>query len=137
MVVVRASEVKPYVSPLPHKRELRVLLSPRIHHTSNLLGMGMVTIQPGESGNPHNHEKEQETWFVISGEGKLVIGKEEVHLEPDMLVVAPAGIPHQIFNDGSNVLKALFIFTPAGPEEPHFLETVENAVAGDNNHVLS
>ena len=135
MVIVKASEVNSYISPHPHRRELRVLLSPKIHHTSKLLGMGMVTIQPGECGNPHTHEGEQETWFVISGEGKLIIGEEEVHLEPDMLIVAPAGVPHQIFNDGCDVLKALFIFSPAGPEEPHFLESVENAVSNDNKRV--
>lgn len=129
MLVVKASEVKPFISPLPHQRELKVLLSPKIHHTSNLLGMGMVTIQPGQSGNPHLHEKEQETWFVISGHGKLVIGEEEVALEPEIVVVAPTGIPHQIINDSREILKALFIFTPAGPEEPHLLKTVENAVS--------
>jgi len=132
MVVVKASDVTPFISPLPHQRELRVLLSPDVHGTSELIGMGMVTIQPGQSGNPHTHHTEQESWFVISGTGKLVIGEEEVHLEPDMVVVAPSGVPHQILNDGEEILKALFIFTPAGPEKPHVLESVENAVAQED-----
>jgi oxalate decarboxylase/phosphoglucose isomerase-like protein (cupin superfamily) len=34
-----------------------------------------------------------------------------------MVVVAPKGITHQIINDGEGELKALFIFSPAGPEK--------------------
>ena len=128
MVVVRANEVKSYWSPPPHHRELKVLLSPKIHGTSKLIGMGLVTVPSGESGNPHHHQNEQETWYIISGNGKLKIGKEEIKLEPDMVVVAPAGVEHQILNTGDEILKALFIFNPAGPEEPFTLSSVENAV---------
>ena len=117
MVVVRMDEIKPFWSKPPNHRELKVLLSPKIHGTSKMLGMGMVTVPPGESGNTHSHETEQETWFIISGRGKLSIGDETVELEPNMIVVAPTGMPHQIINDGNDELKALFIFTPAGPEE--------------------
>jgi oxalate decarboxylase/phosphoglucose isomerase-like protein (cupin superfamily) len=41
-------------------------------------------------------------------------------LAPDMVVVAPAGMEHQIINDGDEPLKALFLFSPAGPEENYF-----------------
>ncbi len=117
MIITRAKEVTSYWSKLPHHRELKVLLSPKIHGTSKMLGMGMVTVPPGESGNPHKHESEQETWYIISGYGKLIIGMEEAELEPEMVVVAQAGVEHQIMNTGDEPLKALFIFTPAGPEE--------------------
>ena len=132
MVVIKASEVKSYISPLPYRRELKVLLSPKIHKTSNLIGMGMVIVQPGEAGNPHIHQTEQEIWFVISGSGQLVIGGEVVQLEPELVIVAPPGVPHQIMNKGKDILKALFIFTPAGPEQPHNLEIVENAISADH-----
>lgn len=117
MIVVRINEIKSYWSLPPHHRELKVLLSPKIHGTSPNLGMGLVTIPPGESGNKHTHDIEQETWFIVSGRGKLSIGDETVELEQDMVVVAPAGVQHQIINNGREELKALFIFTPAGPEE--------------------
>ena len=39
-----------------------------------------------------------------------------------------AGIKHKIKNYGDEVLKAIFIFTPARPEEPHVLKSVENEV---------
>ncbi len=117
MIVNKTKNVKPFWSSLPYHRELKVLLSPKIHGTSPQLSIGVVTIPPGESGNRHLHHTEQETWYILSGEGKLIIGHEEINLEPEMVVVAYAGEKHQIKNTGNEPLKALFIFTPAGPEE--------------------
>ncbi|NPV41613.1 MAG: cupin domain-containing protein [Anaerolineae bacterium] len=122
LVVIDANQVQPFWSAPPNRRELRVLLSPKIHDTSPDLAVGLVTIPPGESGNSHFHAAEQETWYVLSGFGKLVIGDERVDLKPDMVVVAPVGVTHQIINDGKEILKALFIFSPAGPEEEFIVE---------------
>jgi mannose-6-phosphate isomerase-like protein (cupin superfamily) len=96
-----------------------VLLSPALQDVSDKLSIGMVILPPGASGDPHTHEDCQETWYVISGKGKLRIGDEEIMLVPDTLVVAPQGVEHQIFGDSQETLKALFIFSPAGPEEEH------------------
>ena len=49
----------------------------------------------------------------------LKIGDEQIMLVPDTVVVAPMGVEHQIFGDSTETLKALFIFSPAGPEEEH------------------
>jgi mannose-6-phosphate isomerase-like protein (cupin superfamily) len=122
LVVIDANQVQPFWSAPPNRRELRVLLSPKIHNTSPDLAVGLVTIPPGESGNSHSHAAEQETWYVLSGTGKLNIGSEEIKLQPDMIAVAPAGVEHQIINTGSKPLKALFIFSPAGPEEEFIVE---------------
>ena len=112
-----ADDVMPFWSSPPNRRALKVLLSPKIHPTSSNIGIGLVTIPPGGTGNSHSHDVEQETWYVVSGKGKLIIGEETVQVTPDMVVVAPSGVVHQILNDGEEELKALFIFTPAGPEE--------------------
>jgi len=117
IISIKADHVKSFWSKPPYHRELKVLLSPKIHHTSENLGLGMVRIPPGESGNAHWHNEEQETWFILSGRGKLVIGEDSIELVPNMVVVVPFGVQHQIINDGNEELEALFIFTPAGPEE--------------------
>lgn len=122
VVAIKAGEVKPFWSAPPYHRELKVLLSPKIHNTSDGLGMGLVTIPQGESGNMHTHGIVQETWFIISGSGKLIVGSDTISLEPNMMVVAPSGVPHQILNDGIDELKALFMFSPAGPEEEFIVE---------------
>lgn len=121
MIIVNAEKVKGRWSPPPHQRELKVLLSPAIQDVSKDLSIGMVILPPGESGDPHTHGDSQEAWYVISGTGKLIIGDEIAELTPDTVVVAPQGVEHQILNDGEEPLKALFLFSPAGPEEEHLL----------------
>jgi mannose-6-phosphate isomerase-like protein (cupin superfamily) len=108
------------MSPPPHQRELKILLSPALQAVSKGLSMGLVVLPPGESGDPHVHDDSQEAWYVISGKGKLRVGSEVAQLAPDMVVVAPAKLEHQIINDGNEPLKALFLFSPAGPEENYF-----------------
>lgn len=119
MLVIHADEVEGWWSPPPHKRELKVLLSPALQNVSKDLSIGIVILPPGESGDPHTHRHSQETWFVISGKGKLKIGGEIADLVPDAVVVAPSDVEHQIFNDSEEPLKALFLFSPAGPEEAY------------------
>ena len=116
MVIRRLKDIKPFWSSPPHHRSLRVLLSPALNNSNKNLGLGVVEIPPGESGNAHQHAGEQETWYILSGKGKLIIGADTYEVEPDMVITAPEGIPHQILNDGNEILKAIFIFIPAGPE---------------------
>jgi len=59
---------------------------------------------------------EQEVWYVVSGSGIIRVGDEEAQLRPDTIVVAPPGVEHQLTNDGTEDLKAIWLFTPAGPE---------------------
>jgi len=117
MIIRKLNDVEPFWSAPPHHRKLRVLLSPKLKNSNHNLGLGVVEIPPGESGNAHQHTGEQETWYILSGMGKLIIGDVTYEIEPDMVITAPENIPHQILNDGKEVLKAIFIFTPAGPEE--------------------
>jgi len=117
MVICKLKDVEPFWSAQPHHRKLRVLLSPKLKNSNHNLGLGVVEIPPGESGNAHQHPGEQETWYILSGKGKLMIDGVTFEIEPDMVITAPKGIPHQILNDGNKALKAIFIFTPAGPEE--------------------
>ena len=117
MITIQADQVESWWSPLPHSRELKVLLSPALHEVSKDLSIGMVNLPPDASGDPHTHTESQEAWYVIEGKGKLRIGEEVASLEPGMVVVAPAGVEHQIYNDSEDNLKALFLFSPAGPEE--------------------
>jgi len=76
----------------------------------------MVILPPGFTSSPHVHATEQEVWYIISGSGRVRIGDEEAELRPDTIAVAPPGVEHQLINDGTEDLKAIWLFTPAGPE---------------------
>ncbi len=124
MIVVRADEVKGIWTKAPHHRELKVLLSPFLQDVSKDLSIGMVTIPPGEKGDPHIHHAEQEVWYGLEGKGVLRIGDQDVELAPNTIVVAPTGVEHQILNPGEDTMKALFMFSPAGPEKSHIPEKI-------------
>ncbi len=116
MVIVHADEIEGWVNPPPHQRTLKVLLSPELQPVTKGLGMGMVILPPNFTSSAHSHETEQEVWFVISGTGKVRVGDEVADIRPETVIVAPPGVAHQLTNDGAEDLKALWLFTPAGPE---------------------
>jgi len=116
MVIVYADQVAGWVNPPPHERTLKVLLSPDRQPITQGLGMGMVILPPGRTSSSHSHDAEQEVWYVVSGRGRVRIGDEEAEIRPDTVVVAPAGIPHQLISEGDEDLKAIWMFAPAGPE---------------------
>lgn len=45
---------------------------------------------------PYGVHEDHEGFFVVSGTGKMIIGKEEFDLAPGVAMVAPANVPHAI-----------------------------------------
>ncbi|HEX2988100.1 MAG TPA: cupin domain-containing protein [Chloroflexota bacterium] len=121
-VVIREQDVKPFVSPLPHHRTIRVLLSPQKSPVATGVAFGVVEVGPGQVSPPHYHETEQEAWYVISGSGTIRVGDKTFPVEAGTVVVSPPQLEHQITNPGPEVFKAIFMFSPAGPETALFAE---------------
>lgn len=118
MIVVKTWESKGFVADKPFERVIKCLISPKLQDINNI-GVGMVILPPGNKTTSHSHEKEEETWYVISGRGEITVGDETVDIEPEMLVVAPSGKVHSIHNNSDESLKMLWIFTPPGIEEEY------------------
>ncbi len=108
---IKGYQVKP-----PYSRVLKVLLSPDTHPGVRELAVGMVIIPPHSKSDRHSHENSEELWIVVGGHGKIEIGGETADIEPGVVVHAPAGIPHQLFNTSEEPLIAYYIFAPPGPE---------------------
>jgi len=80
----------------------------------------------------HAHTREDESYFVLSGELEVIVGDKTFVLKPGDSLVAPRDIPHQLRNSGDVENHYLLIFWPSGFEG--FLEATgvpapENAVA--------
>lgn len=80
---------------------------------------GLWRLHPGHESDPDIHPQEDEIYYVVSGEGKLVMGGEAYAVRKGMTVFIPANVPHQSFNDGDEDLVYYFIFAPApaGPSK--------------------
>ncbi len=63
------------------------------------ISSGITTFAPGCSNTTHFHNAE-ESVIVIEGEGIMVIGGEEHHVEPNDAAFITPGTHHRIMNTG-------------------------------------
>ena len=55
-----------------------------------------VTLNPGHKMNYHSHEKRDEVWTVISGEGRTIVDGMEQPVKPGDVVTVAAGCKHTV-----------------------------------------
>ena len=55
-----------------------------------------VTLNPGHKMNYHSHEKRDEVWTVISGEGRTIVDGMEQPVKPGDVVTMEAGCKHTV-----------------------------------------
>jgi len=57
-------------------------------------------VEPGNRLSLQYHERRQEHWFVVSGEGLATIGPREIPLVPGESVDVAVSVAHRIHNTG-------------------------------------
>lgn len=74
-----------------------------------------MVLQPQQStGGPDNEHTVSDQWlYVLSGEGRAVIGNETAELGPGALLLIEAGEEHEISNVGDRPLETINIYSPA------------------------
>ena len=58
-----------------------------------------VTLNAGHQMNYHSHERRDEVWTVIEGEGRTIIDGVERKVQVGDVVSMKAGVPHTIIAD--------------------------------------
>ena len=81
--------------------------------------MGELVLEPGAAIPVHHHDVD-DAMMVLSGRGRCRLGEEEIALEPGVALVAPAGTPHGLRNDGSEPLRIVFAWPTAEPVARHW-----------------
>jgi mannose-6-phosphate isomerase-like protein (cupin superfamily) len=79
--------------------------------------LGLNITKAGGMSPMHTHESQQEAMYFISGKGKIMIGNKEYDIAPDTVVLAPAGVPHELRNTGNEDIKFVWIYCPPLPEQ--------------------
>lgn len=82
--------------------------------SSPRLLVGLNAFEPGQEHALHAHEGMDKVYHVLAGQGRFLLPEREVELEPGLMLVAPAGVPHGIRNTGDERLLVLAILAP-GP----------------------
>ena len=76
---------------------------------SKRLAMGHTTIYPTGTTTGHTHEDREEVYFVISGEGIMVIGEDRFPIKPGDGLYVPPGVFHTTIQTGNLPLTVLWV----------------------------
>ena len=72
-----------------------------------------VVIEPHGASRPHWHPVAEETYYILKGEGRMIVDGREMLLRPgDALLILPPEV-HQIFNDSDSALEFIAVCAPA------------------------
>ena len=71
-----------------------------------------VTLNAGHSMNYHSHERRDEVWTVVAGQGRTIVDGVERQVAVGDVIQMPAGVPHTIIAD----TKLQVIEVQIGPE---------------------
>ncbi len=73
--------------------------------------LAFTTLVPGHEPNPHSHSHEQIV-YVLEGELKFVVGKEEAIVGPGSMLVIPPDTLHWAVTIGTEPATDLSVFSP-------------------------
>jgi quercetin dioxygenase-like cupin family protein len=81
-------------------------------------------VPPGGGPPPHIHRREDETFYVVEGECSILLADEWITASVGDFVNVPRGTVHRFHNQGTEAMRMILTFTPAGIEK-FFEETLE------------
>ena len=76
--------------------------------------VGLNAFEPGQQHSLHAHAGMDKVYHVLTGCGVFLLENEAIAMEPGVMLVAPADVPHGIRNTGGDRLVVLAILAP-GP----------------------
>jgi molybdenum cofactor biosynthesis protein B len=94
-----------------------------LFETSRLFA-DVYAFEPGQAQDVHAHEDGDKLYYVLSGEATTTVGDEEATLGPGEAVLAPAGEPHGVRNEGDERLRTLVVMAWGGAGEGDDVEAV-------------
>jgi mannose-6-phosphate isomerase-like protein (cupin superfamily) len=78
---------------------------------------GIILFKPGQKLGAHYHREVEETFYFLSGSGKIIINNVEYNIQSgDVYKIAPTEI-HDIINDTCDNLRGIFIKCPYKPDD--------------------
>ena len=73
---------------------------------------GLNCLEPGQVQKVHAHDGADKFYFVVEGSGRFTVDDEERVAGVGSMIVAPAGIPHGVTNQGQERLSILIVIAP-------------------------
>lgn len=89
---------------------------------SDKASIAYVEMNPGNVSLDHQHREFTELYYILSGEGLLLVGEKNFFVREDMLVEIPPNTVHRLENLGTSILRHLVISLP--PFNPDDVEVI-------------
>ena len=83
---------------------------------SRLLDFRISRYAPNAYVQEHVHKVQEQVYYVLEGEGILMLGKKRHLMRPHDYVYIPPGVPHSFTNTGTAGLVFLVVTTPEADE---------------------
>ena len=78
---------------------------------------GIVELAQGKGHARHNHPGAEEIIYVVSGQGEQMVDDQPpVEVSPGSSIYIPADVYHSTVNTGTETMKLIVVYSPAGPE---------------------
>ncbi len=104
-ILVSDKEKSSYIKPYVDKIDQQVMFAEKSWGSYQVLDVGekslviKITIKPGDSMNYHSHDRRDEVWTVVRGQGKTVVdGMDQIIKAGDVITMA-AGCRHMVVAD--------------------------------------
>lgn len=117
MIVAKSEDAPSVLTAEPHKRELKVLISPMLQEGVERISVGMTILPPGNSTSNHAHESEIEAWLIVQGTGKAVIDENITDVGPESVIFIRPNTKHQLINTGNDEIRMFWVYSPPGGEK--------------------
>lgn len=83
----------------------------------HLNGFVLHTVQGGMSSNLHQHDKQEQFYYVVSGRGEALIGDRRYPVQAGSVAYLPPAVPHQFFAaEGEDRVEHLVVSCPVERE---------------------
>ena len=87
------------------------------------------TMPPGFSTGRHVHRVQEETFYVLEGEGEWEVAGRLIRAKPGTFLFIPPGVPHNIGNASDKPVRLFLTVSPPGHE--HYFEQLAQLLARD------
>ncbi|NUR73001.1 MAG: cupin domain-containing protein [Hamadaea sp.] len=75
-----------------------------------------LLVPPAAGPGLHNHQRDDELWFVLAGEFRFKAGDKMLYASTGGFAFGPRGLPHAFQNVGSAPGRLMIVTTPSGIE---------------------
>ncbi|HEX9996558.1 MAG TPA: dimethylsulfonioproprionate lyase family protein [Abditibacterium sp.] len=98
----------------PARRWTRNLVGGASPIQATNFALGLVVLEPNGGQVPWHNQEQEETYFIVEGQGEICLGEERQAIKAGQAVYIPSGVFHQLTNTGEAPMTMMYCYGPAG-----------------------